>query len=326
MKKLLLSIFSLVLTSMLFAQDCTDLFFSEYVEGTANSKGIEIYNPTNQTIDLADYIVVRYSNGSATATDGYKTDLVGTIAPHDVFILVNGQTESTETSPRCDAELQALADQLDGEYPAPMYMNGNDAITLEKKNGIILDIFGKIGEDPGTGWCDIDTLNYITGSQYFWLAWSKDHTLIRKPSVKHGVFINPGAPGSTDNYFKVHVEWDTAPGKMLGDTVWESANVWDSLGFHTCDCNATSIDQIQKTNNFFLYPNPVTNQTTLIKATEIFNSVEIFNVIGQSVYREENDQERGDMRIVIPASIKGIHLVKVNFKDNSTAIRKVLIK
>ncbi|MEZ5197478.1 MAG: hypothetical protein R2764_14105 [Bacteroidales bacterium] len=31
----------------------TDLFFSEYIEGSGNNKGVEIYNPTDQAIDLS---------------------------------------------------------------------------------------------------------------------------------------------------------------------------------------------------------------------------------------------------------------------------------
>lgn len=326
MKKLILSIFSVAIFSISFAQDCTDLFISEYVEGTANSKAVEIYNPTDHAIDLADYLIIRYSNGSATASDGYKTDLVGTIEAYSTFLLVNGQTSTSETSPACDPELQALADQLDGEYPAPMYMNGNDAITLEKKNGIILDIFGKVGEDPGTGWCDADSLNYITGTTYWWLAWTKDHTLVRKPSVKHGVFANPGTPNSPDIYFKVNVEWDTAPGKMVDDTAWVSANVWDSLGFHTCDCHVTSVKQVTKQKEVFFFPNPVTDKVFTIKGNDIIESVEIINVIGQTIYREENSLIRGDMRIELSKDLKGIYMAKINFADHTSLIKKFLIK
>ena len=32
-----------------------ELFISEYVEGPAQNNGIEVYNPTNATIDLAGY-------------------------------------------------------------------------------------------------------------------------------------------------------------------------------------------------------------------------------------------------------------------------------
>ena len=33
-----------------------------------------------------------------------------------------------------------------------MYFNGDDVII--RKNGVIIDIFGKVGEDPGSAWTD----------------------------------------------------------------------------------------------------------------------------------------------------------------------------
>ena len=106
----------------IFAQ-CTQLFFSEYCEGTGNNKAMEIYNPTSNSISLNGYALQRYANGSASVSDSLV--LSGTIAAHDVFVVVNGQTTSTPTSPACDTALQALADQLDGTYPAPTYFSEN---------------------------------------------------------------------------------------------------------------------------------------------------------------------------------------------------------
>ena len=62
MKKTLLLILSIIITGFLFAQDCEDLFFSEYVEGSNTNKSLEIYNPTDATISLDDYQMSRYSN------------------------------------------------------------------------------------------------------------------------------------------------------------------------------------------------------------------------------------------------------------------------
>ena len=42
MKKTLL-VLTTIITSMTFAQDCSDLFISEYVEGWSNNKALEIY-------------------------------------------------------------------------------------------------------------------------------------------------------------------------------------------------------------------------------------------------------------------------------------------
>ncbi|MCK7471803.1 MAG: hypothetical protein MZU95_14260 [Desulfomicrobium escambiense] len=44
----------------------TDLFISEYIEGSSNNKALEIYNGTRATVDLSIYSVALYSNGSAT--------------------------------------------------------------------------------------------------------------------------------------------------------------------------------------------------------------------------------------------------------------------
>ena len=61
-------------------------------------------------------------------------------------------------------------------FPTTMYFNGNDAITLELLGtGIVVDLIGKVGEDPGASWNDSDG-NY----------WTKDHTLIRKSTVLVG--------------------------------------------------------------------------------------------------------------------------------------------
>ena len=331
MKRILLTLVSLVAILAVHAPDCSYLFISESVDGTANSTGVEIYNPTNQSVDLTDYIVVRYSNGSSSASSGYKTDLIGTIPPYGTFLLVNGQTTSSETSPACDPALQALADQLDGEYPAPMYMNGNDAITLETKNGLVWDIFGKVGEDPGTGWCDIDTLNYVTGSTYWWLAWTKDHTLRRKPGVKHGVFINPGSPGSTTNYFNPATEWDTVMGYWSAiDTAWISANLWDGLGSHDCECDPNYNDvsnnkPFVKEKGAFFFPNP-SNGVFTVKASAFIESVKVMNALGQEVFTNSNTQLRGDLRVEMEQTHSGLYFVKIYFTDKTTLTKKILIK
>ena len=61
MRKTLLSIFTLVAMNTV-AQDCSDLFISEYVEGSGNNKALEIYNPTTTSIALNGYKIERYSN------------------------------------------------------------------------------------------------------------------------------------------------------------------------------------------------------------------------------------------------------------------------
>ena len=154
MKKLLLIFLCLPMIG--FGQTiCSDLFFSEYIEGMNQNKAIEVYNPTSVTIDLSDYQVERYSNGSTNSSGGGITTLTGMLAPGDAFVLTSGETDTSSTFGYIDAVLFSMGDMAEpvGSYPSPMHMNGNDAIVL-MKNGVIIDVIGRVGEDPGAAWTD----------------------------------------------------------------------------------------------------------------------------------------------------------------------------
>lgn len=298
MKKLLLSVVALI--SFLNVQSqCTELFISEYVEGSGNDKGIEIYNPTANPVNLSAYKLVRYSNGSSTASDFLQ--LSGTIAAYDVFVIVNGQTTGGPTSPAVSPALQAMADQLDGAYPAPTYMNGDDALTLEK-SGVIVDIFGKIGEDPGVSWSDVFPYTDASGS---W--WTKDHTLRRKASVTQGVTTNPSA-------FDVTVQWDSLP-----------ENTWTGLGSHSSTCTV-GIKDIDKDNPAVtVFPNPVNGNYFNLTSTEVIESVSLFNVVGQSLLVKKGNADK-KMKIETESLPNGIYIVKVIFENKRETTTKLIIK
>ena len=202
----------------------SDIFISEYFEGSGNNKGIELYNPTAEPIDLSGYELQRWANGVTTATDWLQ--LVGTIAPHATHVLVNGQTEDIDLgggaiSPACDPQLQALADQLGNAYPDPLYFNGDDALVLVKNGTTVIDIFGKPGEDPGVAWTDDESNCFIdVGNGAEWLT--SNHTLRRLPDVLTGVTIPPLC-------FDVLAEWEVL-----------DMNDWIGLGWHTINCEGVS--------------------------------------------------------------------------------------
>ena len=156
----------------------TELFFSEYVEGSGFNKAVEIFNGTGAAIDLAagGYTLELYSNGAASPSQ--TVALTGTVADGDVFVVSRADA---------DPALVAQADQL---APAVANWNGDDAVVL-RKGVAALDVIGQIGFDPGTEWG--------TGA-----ASTADNTIRRKPHI---------VAGDTDSAdaFDPAIEWDGFP-------------------------------------------------------------------------------------------------------------------
>ncbi len=216
MKKLL-TLITLVIatTGATFAQSvaggsCSELILSEYVEGWGNNKAVEIYNPTPNSIDLSFYQVARYSNGSTSPSPVW---LSGTIQPYDVFVVVLDKRDPNGTGLEepIDAELEAVADLfVNPVFNLPtsaLYFNGNDAVALLNNSGTVIDILGRIGEDPGVAWSDQNGT---------W--WTANHTLVRKANIEVGDFNGFDA-------FMPELEWDSLP-----------VNTFSGLGTHQSTC------------------------------------------------------------------------------------------
>ena len=106
-----------------------DLFISEYVEGTSNNKYIEIFNGTGSAVDLSNYSLRHYNNGSSTAS--YSLVLSGTLADSDVYVVENS------------SEALGVAADL-STASSVMTFNGNDPMALAKDDANI-DVVGTIG-------------------------------------------------------------------------------------------------------------------------------------------------------------------------------------
>jgi len=148
-----------LLISVLFSAQaqCTDLFFSEYVEGSSNNKAVEIYNPTAIAVNLATYRVQLYTNGAVTPNT--TLTLTGTLNPGAVYVICH---------PSANDSIKSVAATTSNV----VNFNGNDAVILLKGNDT-LDAIGRVGENPGTSW------TVGTGS-------TLDKTLIRKFDIQEG--------------------------------------------------------------------------------------------------------------------------------------------
>lgn len=108
----------------------TDLYFSEYLEGSSNNKALEIANNTGSSISLSTYVVKKQTNGAGAWSTGIS--LTGTLTNGAKFVLVNSSIASTCYS-KTSANISTTATELT--------FNGNDAIGLFK-NGTLIDIIG----------------------------------------------------------------------------------------------------------------------------------------------------------------------------------------
>jgi len=158
---------------------CSELFFSEYMEGTSFNKALEIFNPTTSVVDLNDYEIRLYGNGSATPTATLNP--TGVVVPGDVFVIANGQAQASIL-------LEADATSTVANF------NGDDAIELYKiSTGTVVDAIGEAGTDPGTEWV------VGTGS-------TLNNVLVRMSSIDAGTTVWTGVG---DTQWDVYTTADT---------------------------------------------------------------------------------------------------------------------
>lgn len=139
LQTLSLSLALLGCASPVYAQ----LMFSQYIDGSSNRKGLEIYNPDASTVNLADYEIQQFTNGSTTKSATFA--LQGSLASKVKYVV--GRTE-------LQTEIGSKVNQVVG-----LAFNGNDALVLLYK-GVPIDRFGRVGEDTGTGWSGANFSSY----------------------------------------------------------------------------------------------------------------------------------------------------------------------
>jgi len=354
MRKLLLSI-GLISSAIGFAQttNCSQLFISEYVEGWSNNKALEIYNPTSSPINLSGYFVARYSNGSNTATVANSVQLSGIVQPYDVFVAALDKRDPNgvgQEAPLWDS-LRARADGFfspDYNVSSAFYWNGNDAILLAKGTlpttattlinptnvtGFqIIDIFGKIGENPAdeTGSASGNTGAWSTQFPYstgLGVLVTKEHSMIRKATVQKGVTSNP-------SFFDPLLEYDTIPAVVVrldgnGNVVTGSTGNpildgnWFSLGTHDCACNPASISELD-VNAISVYPNP-SNGFVNIKNNGNIKSIQLVNSLGQSINTINNLSNKPLITLDL-SEMRGVYFLKITSLNGEQQTRKVILR
>ncbi len=177
-----------------------DLFISEYGEGSANNKYIEIYNGTGNSVDLSNYTLKQaYNGGGWDVNISYTLPLSGTLANNSVYVISTSDANATILA---KANLKITYSTTDQGGKAVSF-TGNDAMGLFKNN-VLIDVFG----DP-TSSAIIPVAGFITYGQ--------DHTIVRKSTVSSG-----------------NTNWANSSGTNVTDSEWTgyASDTWDYVGSH----------------------------------------------------------------------------------------------
>lgn len=146
-------------STLLSHSQCSDLYFSEYIEGSSSNKAIEIYNPTSSAIDFSNYTIKRFNNGGTSPSGTYS--FIGLISSKGVYIIANSSANPAILNKAVTTS-------------ALTFYNGDDALILINDiTGDTIDAIGEIGVDPGAGW--------VVGT-----GATNNFTLVRKISIQEG--------------------------------------------------------------------------------------------------------------------------------------------
>ena len=130
---------------------CDDLFFSEYVEGYANNKALEIYNPLDVAVNLSEYSIARASNGSTAPAGNQIISLPDVmLEANDVFVVVVDLRDTSLWDSQFDKPAwngynvidtifdavtgEAITDSLGNIIMGPQYTENGEAIYGDEYN------------------------------------------------------------------------------------------------------------------------------------------------------------------------------------------------
>lgn len=167
-----------------------DLIFSQYVEGSGFNKYLELFNGTCLPVDLSLYEIRLYHNGALlSGAPSFTIPLTGMLNAGTAFVIAHPSATAWTGTP----DLSTTNFQV----------NGDDAFVLVRKaTNAFVDIFGSLGNDPGSSWRDNNPLSPTFG-------WStEDMTLVRKACVYSGITVNPNLAG-IGGFPTLTTEWDT---------------------------------------------------------------------------------------------------------------------
>ncbi|MEM6964950.1 MAG: T9SS type A sorting domain-containing protein [Bacteroidota bacterium] len=358
MKKILpLIIFSLA-TLFLNAQECSDLFISQYIEGYGNNRALEIYNPTNSPINLSAYSIGRYANGGNIYEGIELPDEM--IQPYETFLAVLDKRDSLgsgfETPVWNGYQLyDYCTDGLTGD--TILNMDGDtvfcvqyDSTGLHLYGDVYRDFLDLEGKADGF-FCPVYNVNnamYFNGNDAVVLVKGLDVAndgsnildvigVIGNPDmINNDAWVDASGGWLTRDKTlirKSSVKEGTGPiAHALQDTfAYAQYEVWFKNYFgdsneHGCECDpdfVTSTNEINQVG-FSIYPNP-TNAELIVTADEAINKVEIYNLLGELVLVERAGTTGNEkLNLNVGQFDTGMYVISLFFDGDRQSVQKFI--
>ena len=198
---------ALLISSIGFSQ----ILFSEYSEGSSYNKYLEIYNYSNETVLLSQFVLTSCTNGCLDGNNFFINEFPdgANIEPGEVYVVASSQADQLILN-EADFTFQYCCGNGDDVYA--LMLSGLAGDFFDAENA--LDIIGdETTWQEGVGW-DIAGVSEAT----------KNHTIVRKSSVSEH---NAG-------------NWSLSAGTNIDDSEWIVLEIddWSNLGFHNFDDNS----------------------------------------------------------------------------------------
>lgn len=335
------------------AAQCDELFISGYVEGYGNNRALEIYNPTQSTVDLSQYSVGRFSNGSTSLTAvQLPADM---LQPYETYVVVldkrdpNGIGLETpvwngyEGYEPCIDELTGLPEIVDNDTLYCVQYDTTGVVLYGDVYHEELDLQGKANAFLCPVY-DINNAMYFNGNDA--VALIKGTTLASDGSnLLDAIGIIGDDPG--DTWATPDGEWLTkdrtlkrkntvkkgsyaiaALGQTFTGDEWDiyDKNTFIVLGSHTCDCNEVGLNYVA-INGLEMYPNPLSQRAVLhINSPQTpVQAVNIYAYNGQLVM-QQNGQQQMQLSIDTQNLVSGVYMVEIIGEKQEKSYQKLVIE
>ncbi|MEC8839441.1 MAG: T9SS type A sorting domain-containing protein [Candidatus Neomarinimicrobiota bacterium] len=304
----------IILSFMVPLISAQDLFISDWYAGTRESpfynQMIELFNPTDNNIDLSDYALIKGSAGGPFGVHG----------SHNTFVRLYGTLESGSTviitRAASHESITSLADIILSDIDEePLKISGDDAVGLFKGVGIsnddvsewvanaeLLDAVGDTLGDPGTSWHvsgEVGPLNSDGTSNYgvtrFAILTRKETVCIGNAGnwdVSRGCVDDTCSSTSADlsEWNVTALYYSTEPGLENPEYVDAEPDMDLIAGWHYYDCQTVSNqEEAPYPSDFHLkqnYPNPFNPETNIAFSIMYAGNaiLSIYNMNGENVW------------------------------------------